>query len=138
MRIFWRFGYFLALQLAGGALGWWLEGPWGAAAGAAVAAWFWFGGDLWRGARVLQWLRSGDLSAVPSIFGMWGEATDRARRLLRQHQAQVRDSDQRLQEILAALQATPNGVVLLDAEGRIEWCNQIAAAQLGFDAQCFF
>ena len=32
MRIFWRFGYFLALQLAGGALGWWLEGPWGAAA----------------------------------------------------------------------------------------------------------
>ena len=87
MRIFWRFGYFLALQLAGGALGWWLEGPWGAAAGAAVAAWFWFGGDLWRGARVLQWLRSGDLSAVPSIFGMWGEATDRARRLLRQHQA---------------------------------------------------
>ena len=135
MRIFWRFGYFLALQLAGGALGWWLEGPWGAAAGAAVAAWFWFGGDLWRGSRVLQWLRSGDLSAVPSIFGMWGEATDRARRLLRQHQAQVRDSDQRLQEILAALQATPNGVVLLDAEGRIEWCNQIAAAQLGFDAQ---
>ena len=135
MRIFWRFGYFLALQLAGGALGWWLEGPWGAAAGAAVATWFWFGSDLWRGARVLQWLRSGDLSAVPSIFGMWGEATDRARRLLRQHQAQVRDSDQRLQEILAALQATPNGVVLLDAEGRIEWCNQIAAAQLGFDAQ---
>ena len=63
------------------------------------------------------------------------EATDRARRLLRQHQAQVRDSDQRLQEILAALQATPNGVVLLDAEGRFEWCNQIAAAQLGFDAQ---
>ena len=135
MRIFWRFGYFLALQLAGGALGWWLEGPWGAAAGAAVAAWFWFGGDLWRGARVLQWLRSGDLSAVPSIFGMWGEATDRARRLLRQHQAQVRDSDQRLQEILAALQATPNGVVLLDAEGRIEWCNQIAASQFGIDAQ---
>jgi two-component system phosphate regulon sensor histidine kinase PhoR len=26
-------------------------------------------------------------------------------------------------------------VVLLDAEGRIEWCNQIAAVHLGFDAQ---
>jgi two-component system phosphate regulon sensor histidine kinase PhoR len=131
----WRFGFFLAWQLAGGALGWWLEGPWGAVAGAAVAAWVWFGGDLWRGARVLRWLRSGDLSATPSTFGMWGEAADRARRLLRQRQAQVKDSEDRLQEILAALQATPNGVVLLDAEGRIEWCNQIAAVHLGFDAQ---
>ncbi|MBX9833365.1 MAG: phosphate regulon sensor histidine kinase PhoR, partial [Burkholderiaceae bacterium] len=31
--------------------------------------------------------------------------------------------------------ATPNGVVLLDAQGRIEWCNQMAANQFGFDAQ---
>lgn len=131
----WRFGYFLAWQLAGGVVGWWLEGPWGAALGAAVAAWLWFGWDLWRGARVLQWLRSGELSATPSTFGMWGEAADRARRLLRQRQAQIKDSEERLQEILAALQATPNGVVLLDAGGHIEWCNQVAAAQLGFDAQ---
>lgn len=131
----WRFGYFLAWQLAGGALGWWLTGSWGAVVGAAVAAWLWFGGDLWRGARVLRWLRSGDLSAAPSIFGMWGEAAERARRLLRQRQMLVKDSEDRVQEILAALQATPNGVVLLDAEGRIEWCNQIAAAHLGFDAQ---
>ncbi|MBU4423089.1 MAG: phosphate regulon sensor histidine kinase PhoR [Gammaproteobacteria bacterium] len=131
----WRFGYFLAWQLAGGVVGWWLEGPWGAALGAAVAAWLWFGWDLWRGARVLQWLRSGELSATPSTFGMWGEAADRARRLLRQRQAQIKDSEERLQEILAALQATPNGVVLLDAGGRIEWCNQIAAVHLGFDAQ---
>ena len=131
----WRFFYFLAWQLAGGAIGWWLDGPWGGAAGAAVATWMWFGGDLWRGSRVLQWLRSGDLSAVPSTFGMWGEAADRARRLLRQRQAQVKNSEDRLQEILAALQATPNGIVLLDAEGHIEWCNQIAAAQFGLDAQ---
>jgi two-component system phosphate regulon sensor histidine kinase PhoR len=133
--MFWRFGYFLAWQLAGGAVGWWLEGPWGAALGAAVAAWLWFGGDLWRGARVLRWLRLGDLSVTPSTFGMWGEAADRTRRLLRQHQAQVKQSEDRLQEILAALQASPNGIVLLDAEGRIEWCNQIAAAQFGFDTQ---
>ncbi|WP_026436798.1 MULTISPECIES: phosphate regulon sensor histidine kinase PhoR [Acidovorax] len=131
----WRFLYYLAWQLAGGALGWWQGGPWGAVLGAGVAAWLWFVGDLWRGVRVLQWLRSGDLSAAPSTFGMWGEAADRARRLLRQRQAQVNESEDRLQEILAALQATPNGIVLLDGEGRIEWCNQLAAAQFGFDAQ---
>ena len=133
--MFLRFTFFLACQLAGGALGWWQGGAWGAGLGAAVAAWVWFLWDLLRGARVLRWLRTGDLADAPTLRGAWGEAADRARRLLRRQEAQVRDSQDRLQEILAALQASPNGVVLLDARGRIEWCNQMAASQFGFDAQ---
>ena len=131
----WRITYFLLWQIAGGGVGWWQGGSWGAALGAALAAWAWFVWDLLRGARVLRWLRSGDLAEVPAMRGIWGEAADRARRLLRMQEAQIRDSQERLQEILAALQATPNGVVLLDARGRIEWCNQMAANQFGFDAQ---
>ncbi len=131
----WRITYFLLWQIAGGGLGLWQGGPWGAALGAALAAWAWFVWDLLRGARVLRWLRNGDLAEVPAMRGIWGEAADRARRLLRRQEAQVRESQDRLQEILAALQATPNGVVLLDAQGRIEWCNQTAANQFGFDAQ---
>ena len=131
----WRFTYFLLWQIAGGGLGWWQGGPWGAALGAAIAAWAWFVWDLLRGARVLHWLRTGDLSNAPVMRGMWGEAADRSRRLLRLQAQEVQDSQNRLQEILAALQATPNGVVLLDAQGHIEWCNQMAASQFGFDAQ---
>lgn len=131
----WRISYFLLWQIAGGGLGLWQGGSWGAALGAALAAWAWFVWDLLRGARVLRWLRTGDLSEVPSMRGIWGEAADRARRLLRRQESLIRDSQARLQEILAALQATPNGVVLLDARGRIEWCNQMAANQFGFDAQ---
>ena len=131
----WRISFFLLLQLAGGGLGWWQGGPWGAALGAAIAAWAWFVWDLLRSVRVLRWLRTGDLASVPSMRGIWGEAADRARRLLRKQEAQIRDSQDRLQEILAALQASPNGVVLLDAQGRIEWCNQMAANHFGFDAQ---
>ena len=131
----WRITYFLLWQIAGGSLGWWKGGPWGAALGAALAGWAWFVWDLLRGVRVLRWLRTGDLTDVPSMRGIWGEAADRARRLLRRQEAQIRESQDRLQEILAALQATPNGVVLLDAQGRIEWCNQMAASQFGFDAQ---
>src|SRR3989338_5585064 len=41
----------------------------------------------------------------------------------------------KLQDFLAALQASPNGVVLLDAQGRIEWFNQIAGAHFGFDVR---
>jgi len=133
--MFWRFSFFLAWQLVGGGLGWWQGGAWGAALGAAVAAWLWFFLDLLRGARMLRWLRQGDMAQAPSLLGMWGEAVDRARRLVRKQEERARESDSRLQEILAALQASPNGVVLLDREGRIEWCNQMAAAQFGFDAQ---
>ena len=43
-------------------------------------------------------------------------------------------SEQRLQAFLSALQASPNGVVILDSERRIEWCNQTAARLLGLDA----
>jgi two-component system, OmpR family, phosphate regulon sensor histidine kinase PhoR len=42
--------------------------------------------------------------------------------------------EQRLQAFLSALQASPNGVVILDRERRIEWCNQTAARLLGLDA----
>jgi two-component system phosphate regulon sensor histidine kinase PhoR len=133
--MFLRFTFFGMCQLAGGALGWWQGGAWGAGLGAAAAAWVWLLCDGWRGARVLRWLRSGEIDQAPSVRGVWGEAAERTRRLLRRHTAQAHDSDQRLQDILAALQASPNGVVLLDAQGRIEWCNQTAAAQFGLDAE---
>lgn len=132
----WRISFFLLWQMAGAGLGWWWQrGVWGAALGTAVAVWAWFVWDLVRGARVLRWLRTGDLADTPAMRGVWGEAADRARRLLRNQQAEVHASETRLQEILSALQASPNGVVLLDAQGRIEWCNQIAATQFGFDAE---
>ncbi|RYF22622.1 MAG: phosphate regulon sensor histidine kinase PhoR [Comamonadaceae bacterium] len=133
--MFWRFVFFLACQLTGGLLGWWQAGAWGAAIGAAVGAWVCFLWDLWRGGRVLAWLRHGELDRSPSLRGMWGEAADRARRLLRQREIDLQGSERRLQEILEALQASPNGVVLLDGEGRIEWCNQVAASHFGIDAE---
>ncbi|MDD2712897.1 MAG: phosphate regulon sensor histidine kinase PhoR [Simplicispira sp.] len=130
-----RFVYFLLCQLAGGLLGWWQAGPWGAAVGAALAAWACFGLDSWRGERLLRWLRQGDLGLTPHMRGVWGEAADRARRLHRQQQVLVDESQQRLQDVLSAVQASPNGVIFLDAEGRIEWCNQIAAGHFGIDVE---
>ena len=130
-----RFILFLFCQTLGVALGAWQAGAWGALAGACAGAWLWFAWDLWRGARVLAWLRQGDLTTAPSMRGMWGEAADRARRLLRQGRQQGAASDARLHAFLAALQASPNGVLLLDGEGRIEWCNQQAAQHFGLDAQ---
>lgn len=131
-----RFLFFLLCQGIGGSLGWLEAGSWGACIGASLAAWAWFSWDLWRGVRVVNWLRHGDLAQAPRLSGMWGEVADRARRLVRQGQAQARAGDARLQEILEALQASPNGVMLLDAEGHIEWCNQMAEQHFGINAEC--
>ena len=103
--------------------------------GAQIGGWIWWLVDSWNGARLLSWLRQSELSTVPNLSGIWGETSIRMRRWIRQSVQQVQQGDQRLNDILSALQASPNGVVLLDAQGRIEWCNQIAARQFGFDAE---
>lgn len=129
----WRITVYLLLHLAGGLGGWWLGRHAGALAGLLAASLGWFVYDGVRAMRVLQWLKRGEASIPTVNSGMWGEAADRVRRALRLRDTQVADSQARLQEFLAAIQASPNGVVLLDAQGRIEWCNQTAAEQFGFD-----
>lgn len=137
--MFWRLFSFLLCQLAG-ALAGWLIAPdgrptLGALLGVVAGGLVWVVVDLARGARLLAWLRRGNVSSVELTSGLWGEVSERTRRLVRTREQQARDSDNRLQDFLAALQASPNGVVLLDSDGRIEWFNQTAAAHFGFDAQ---
>jgi two-component system phosphate regulon sensor histidine kinase PhoR len=47
----------------------------------------------------------------------------------------IQRSEERLARLSAAVQASPNGVLLLDEGDHIEWCNQTAAEHLGLDAQ---
>jgi two-component system, OmpR family, phosphate regulon sensor histidine kinase PhoR len=66
---------------------------------------------------------------------LWGEALDRTRRALRARDKRSEDAEQRLDDFLDAIRASPNGVVLLDARGRIEWINETAAQHFGLDAE---
>jgi two-component system, OmpR family, phosphate regulon sensor histidine kinase PhoR len=131
----WRFLGFLVCQLAGGVLGGWLGQDRGAQAGLVAGALVWLAADSARAAAVLKWLRADDAAARPSVRGLWGETAERIQRALQVRETQTRDAQRRLQEFLAAIQASPNGVVLLDPQGRIEWCNQTAAGHFGFDLQ---
>ena len=138
-----RWVLFASCVLAGGALGGWIGSrdgvSWGMLAGATV----WHGLDTLFAQRLLGWLRSEQSNETPVLMagpqprlpGVWGDVADRIRRLLKIRDQQYRDSQAQLDEFLAALQASPNGVVLLDAQGRIEWCNQTAAQHFGFDAK---
>lgn len=135
----WRFVSFLLCQLIPAAAVWKFGNPEFKTLEIALA--LVFGGLLWlildvlRGMRLLRWLRSGDTSSIPLGSGLWGEVFDRVRKLVRARDKEIVASEGRLQDFLAALQASPNGVVLLDASGRIEWFNQTAADHFGFDAK---
>lgn len=130
---------FLLLQGLGALLGLWLAPEElqvrGGLVGMLAAGTLWVLVDFTRGLRVLQWLRRDDVSDVPLKLGLWGAVAERARRMARVREQATRDSDRRLQDFLSALQASPNGVLLLDAAGRIEWLNQMAAAHFGLDPE---
>jgi two-component system, OmpR family, phosphate regulon sensor histidine kinase PhoR len=128
-----RFLRFLLCQFAGGLVGWWLGGDRGAQVGLVCGALVWLAADSASAAVFLKWLRGGDSAGKPSVRGLWGEAAERVQRAMRVRELQAQDADQRLQEFMAAIQGSPNGVILLDPQGRIEWCNQTAADQFGLD-----
>lgn len=126
---------FLGMQLLAGSIGWWQGHSLGALLGVLLVSWVWLAVDGWRASRLLAWLRSNDLTGAPTLGGPWGEVAVRCRRWMRLQAQQTQASDARLKDILSALQASPSGVVLLDAQGRIEWCNQISVLQFGFDPE---
>lgn len=138
-----RWLVFIACMLAGGGLGFWAASKEGLIAGVCVGMFAWLVLDSIYVARLLKWLRTEQgnetpaamASRMPVMSGVWGEAADRTRRLLKSRDHQLQESQARLDEFLAAIQASPSGVVLLDAQGRIEWCNQMATQHFGFDAQ---
>lgn len=130
-----RFFIFFFIQILGGIAGWFFGSWHGALIGMLVGSAMVFGMDTMRAHRFIEWAKEPDTSAPPVLHGLWGEAAYRVRRALRAEQRNVSVSEKRLEEFLAAIQASPNGVVLLDDQGRIEWCNQISTQHFGFDAQ---
>jgi len=126
----------LLLWIAAGALwGWAAEQPAWTFGGALAGGLVWAVLDGLKAHRFIRWLGKGADSNQPELSGLWGTAVDRSRKLVKKLDKKVQNSEARLEDFLAAIQASPNGVVLLDAAGRIEWANLTAASQLGFDPQ---
>ena len=141
----WRVLWLLAWQSAGAALGVGAGHWWDAASpvktalahgalGAVVASLAWVIWDSVLARRLLDWLRQGDAAEPLALSGVWRDVYERSRKLVRERSRVALQSDARLQDFLDAMQASPNGVVLLDTDARIEWFNQTAATHYGFEA----
>jgi two-component system phosphate regulon sensor histidine kinase PhoR len=103
----------------------------GGAAGVALVAVL----DSMRGHRLMAWLRGSQRGDAPRDTGFWGELAYRFERTVRARDLTIEAERRRLDQFLSAMEASPNGVMLLDANDQIEWCNTVAADHFGLDPE---
>ena len=71
------------------------------------------------------------VEVMPSASGLWGEVLSRLERLVRAMKGQVRAIQAQHERFIDAFQASPNGIIMLDDQDQIEWCNAIAERFFG-------
>jgi two-component system phosphate regulon sensor histidine kinase PhoR len=89
--------------------------------------------DAVKASRVLAWLRGDAQGPAPEAVGAWGEIAYLMDKILRRREQTLQHEQQRLMQFLAAVEASPIGVMLLDAGHHITWCSRVAADHLGLD-----
>lgn len=72
---------------------------------------------------------------IPSAVGLWGEVYYRLHRLVKRWRMQVLQVEQQHTRFIQAIQASPNGVLMLDDADQIEWCNAVAELHFGLSAR---
>ncbi len=128
----------LALTLIGGGLGalagWSLGVPVTVAIiGSAIGSAIGVARESVHAYRLVAWLRSDQRLPAPREAGFWGELGYRAEKLIRRLERELGDERNRREQFLSGIDASPNGVLLLDAADQIEWCNSVAADHFGLD-----
>ena len=83
--------------------------------------------------RLLRWLKAPLDAEAPRSAGAWGEIGYRFERELQRRERLAAEGAARLDQFLSAIEASPNGVLLLDADECIAWCNAVAAEHFGID-----
>jgi two-component system phosphate regulon sensor histidine kinase PhoR len=90
---------------------------------------------LYHTQRLWRLLDAPVYGEVPSAPGVWGEIYYRLHKLAKRWHAQVRQVEQQHSRFIQAIQASPNGVAMLDDHDQIEWCNSISEQHFGLDAK---
>ena len=91
--------------------------------------------QLWHASKFAVLLQSPSYGEVPVALGIWGEIYYRLHKLVKAWRDQVLEVEQQHQRFIQAIQASPNGVVMLNEDDQIEWCNAIAEMHFGLDAK---
>ncbi len=82
-------------------------------------------------ARLQRWLRTPEQRDIPDAWGTWGNVFVELHRLLRRERKARARIESDLEVFSQAAEASPDGLVFLDAADHIVWCNRVAEQHLG-------
>ncbi len=82
-------------------------------------------------ARFEAWLREGKQKALPGVPGHWRVLYQHVLEIRQQSRKRKRKLAQHLKRFHQSTEALPDGVVIVDQEGRVEWLNGAATQVLG-------
>ena len=91
--------------------------------------------QLWHSDRFSNLLLSPNYGEVPVAMGIWGEIYYRLHKLVKSWRDQVLEVEQQHNRFIQAIQASPNGVIMLNEDDQVEWCNAIAESHFGLNAR---
>jgi len=88
---------------------------------------------LWQVHRFMRWADAPLDAPVPEARGAWGHAFSALYRRVRTRTLHHRDLATTIERFRSAVEALPDGMVIVDAANRILWANARAQAHLGLD-----
>jgi two-component system phosphate regulon sensor histidine kinase PhoR len=84
-------------------------------------------------ARLRKFTVADSVESMPLPSGYWEEIFFRLQRLVRNLKQQIQSIEKQHARFIEAFQASPNGIVMLDDQDQIEWCNGIAERFFGLN-----
>lgn len=90
---------------------------------------------LWQEFRLSRWLESPDEVDPPDATGTWGDIFYRLQKLQRRQRASRSELSNALEQFEHAAMAVPDGMVILNGNEQIDWCNPASRKYMGLDCE---
>jgi two-component system phosphate regulon sensor histidine kinase PhoR len=84
-------------------------------------------------ARLQKAIQTDSIESMSLPSGFWEEVLFRLQRLVKSLKQRMRSIEQQHDRFIEAFQASPNGILMLDENDQIEWCNAIAERFFGLN-----
>lgn len=91
----------------------------------------WLAFQLAQTLRLLNWLRRPKPSTIPGGIGIWEDIFSALMQQSKSRKNRKKKINTTLQRFYLLSEAMPNGVAVLNREGRIEWMNRLVMQHLG-------
>jgi two-component system phosphate regulon sensor histidine kinase PhoR len=89
--------------------------------------------------KVMGWLttdgRAPDIAELPAGYGAWAGVFLALRQRERRERDQQAELERMLHRFMEATSALPDGIIILDAADRVEWCNARASEHFNLSAE---